>query len=262
MTTTALWALHQGFANRDADLLARACAWTGREVVWFSSPPFSDVLPDLPTDRRVVFYGSARVTALVAGAGRWSPGVFFEPDRFSMRAQTARWGARMVNASAEIASLGEIARWAVVADAPVFARPVEDLKEFTGHVLTRRELVEWAQAVLGCSALAERTEVLVAPTQTLDIEWRAFVVERSVVTASRYREQGRAALRGDLPEEVAAFAAEAAAQYSPAPVFVLDVAAVGNELRIVEANGFNSCGLYEADAGAIVEAVSAFVESG
>ena len=59
-----------------------------------------------------------------------------------------------------------------------------------------------------------------------------------------------------LPGIVVSFAHEVTALFQPAPVFVLDVAAVGDRLAVVEFNGFNSAGFYASDVERIVRDVS------
>ncbi|ABC31369.1 hypothetical protein HCH_04670 [Hahella chejuensis KCTC 2396] len=58
------------------------------------------------------------------------------------------------------------------------------------------------------------------------------------------------------------FTEKMAARWSPAPVFVMDVAACAGALYVLEINGFNSSGFYACDIETIVREVSAYALSG
>jgi hypothetical protein len=51
---------------------------------------------------------------------------------------------------------------------------------------------------------------------------------------------------------VVEFGREVVERFRPVPVFVLDVAAVGSQLALIELNGFNSAGFYASDVDADV----------
>lgn len=57
------------------------------------------------------------------------------------------------------------------------------------------------------------------------------------------------------------FGLRAAARLGGFPAFVLDIAAVGQRLAVIELNGFNSSGFYASDVEAIVAHVSRVAEA-
>lgn len=64
-----------------------------------------------------------------------------------------------------------------------------------------------------------------------------------------------------VPPDAIHFAECAAARWTPASVFVMDVARVDGAWKIVECNCFSGSGFYEADVLRIVRAVSSFQEA-
>ena len=69
------------------------------------------------------------------------------------------------------------------------------------------------------------------------------------VTGSQYRRYHRLEVQVGLPDSVVRFAEETAEVYSPAEVFVIDVAQSGDSLFVVEYNCFNSSGFYGSGDG-------------
>ena len=254
------WVLQKNLINAvDFDALMRACRELGHEPVGARVVPFSDELPEIPDDRPVVFYGGARWTSLVAARGRWSPGVFWDDDAFKMTTYARAWGDAMLNhgwwgSVAQVAA-GE----AMLAPATdYFVRPERDIKSFAGQVLTGAALRGWCERLVGVDTLIEEdTLILVAPTRAIEREWRLFIVDGEVVASTGYRESGRLAVTPGAPARVIDFAHELCAVHQPSRAFVMDVAASGGELKIIEANGLNSSGFYAASIPAIVERVSA-----
>lgn len=261
MATDVLWAVQTNLGS--ADDVARLCDTLDRQgVAW--SPlrviPFDDTPPDVPAGGRVLFYGSTTLMRNVARAGLWTPGVFFDEARFAFEALRAGYGDALLNAASEVVTAGAFAARDLDPAAEFFVRPAGDLKEFAGRVVAFAEIAQWREG-LGSSngPLGPDTRIQVAAPQALGREWRTVVVDGAVVAASQYRFQERLAVRAEVPAEVVDFAAQMAARYAPAPVFVLDVGEVEAGLRVVETNCFNSAGWYACDYAAVVRRVTDFV---
>ena len=91
---TVRWVLQDNLGSR-ADLAALQAALDRYSVAWtaVSCVPFDDTPPDVPTDGRVLFYGATTLVTNVARARRWSPGVYFDEDRFAFEALRADFTA-------------------------------------------------------------------------------------------------------------------------------------------------------------------------
>ena len=81
----------------------------------------------------------------------------------------------------------------------------------------------------------------------IEDEWRTFIVNGKYSSGSHYKSFGRTDIHSNVPQHVIDFSEQVAAIYSPAKVFVVDVCSHNGELKIVELNGFNSSGFYEAN---------------
>jgi len=264
MNTDVHWVVQNNLGSTDD--IARLChtldrqgiAWTPLRVI-----PFDDTPPDVPSEGKVVFYGSTSLMRNVARAGCWTPGVFFDEDRFAFEALRAGYGEALLNAASEVVSVGDFAERALDPAAEFFVRPAGDLKEFAGRVFAFGEIASWREGLASSNGpLGLDTRIQVAPPQNLGREWRTVVVDGAVVASSQYRSEGRLTVTPDVPTAVVAFAAEMAQRYAPAPVFVLDVGETADGLRVVETNCFNSAGLYACDLYAVVRRVTAFVRGG
>ena len=253
-----MWAVQTNLGSPAAiEQLRRACEALGLPFVPIVAIPFSDALPDVPREPATIFYGSANLCTNIHRSRGWSPGVFFDDERFAFEALLAHCKHALLNADARIATLGELARDELDADLELFVRPVADHKQFAGGVQRFGAVRAWVDALQGDEVGLDRaTRVVVATPKPIAREWRLFVVDGEVVGGSRYRTQGRQAIAPDLPDAVRGFGEAIAATWAPDRVFVLDVADSDDRLCVIETNGFNSAGFYAADVQAIVAAVS------
>lgn len=227
-------------------------------------PPMAIEPPrvDVPEGHLALVYGTANLVEQVAAHRPWQPGVWFDAQTFNYTAWARHYGSHLLNDPADVAKvtlagLLEQAHTLPVLHHPdVFVRPEHDLKAFPGTVRTPDELLTWArEAVVGLLAgIGPDTPVVIAPAHGIAAEWRVVVTnEGEVIGNSRYRARGRLNVAPDTPEEVLEFARERARQWSPAPVFVLDVARSGEGLYVVEAQCAHCAGFYAMDLNAWVD---------
>lgn len=250
------WLIQEDTRNDNARRLHTACIEAGVEVQ--SQVMADDRLPSIANDRPLICYGSCQFCAGIAASHRWSPGVWFDPEHFRFSRYLANYAGRMLNDDARLTTLEQVPR--MVLPSRVFVRGDDDLKQLAGSLWSREQLLVWAEQLRG----RDDREILglpivVASRKLIDYEWRLFLVAGRVVGASQYRRLGDLECAPDAPAEVTAFAEASAALWSPAPVFVMDVAAIGAELRILELNGFNSSGFYATRVTEVVRAVTDWV---
>lgn len=234
--------------------LRRACSVERLPFYEVSVIPGSATLPELPAiTGPVVFHGRTTLILRAFEHPKWRHGVFFDPNRFQHRAYVEAYGDRMLNADAQILSWKELLNEPRPPDELVFLKPNDDYKHFTGSVLRfsacadlYRELREAGRPI------APSSEVVLGKPFEIDAEWRLFLVDGEVVTGSMYRPSGDA----HLPAELVDFAEKAASDWTPASVFVLDIARVDRAWKIVECNCFNGSRFYSADVERLVRQVS------
>lgn len=213
----------------------------------------SDEIPELPgIDEKLplVCYGPSFVPRALHHP-TLSSGIFFDPVKFRWSAFNDGWNGRMIS-SGHILTVSQ-AREALRAG-EAFVRPDEDNKAFDGSVFDLRSFDEMAGA--SSSRVTPETPVVVAAPVAIQAEWRTFLVDGQVVGASSYRIGPEVNLSGFVPHAVIDLAFEAAAEWSPARIFCLDIALSEGRYGIVEANCFNASRFYGADARTVIEAVS------
>lgn len=115
--------------------------------------------------------------------------------------------------------------------APLFVKPKDDAKRFTGFVAaTRADLRHFAGA-------SRRLEVLCSEVLTFEAEFRAYIVDGRVAATARYKGDG------DAP---ASFVDECVRQFADAPRgYALDVANTPTGPVVIECNDGFGLGLYE-----------------
>lgn len=260
------WLVQTNMLNKaDADAIRRACHHHGHHFHALSVRPFCDDVEAPTTQGPVIFYGSARLTMVLTEREDWIPGVFFDAERFRNSVNLDHYGQAMLNHDATTLPLGEVPAWGHgqgLADVErLFIRPDDDGKSFAGQVMTFGELCAWVERLSRTeTTLSTDAVVLVAPPKAIEHEWRLFIVDAQVVTASHYRALGRSQTFTGAPPQVRRFAEDLAMGWSPARAFVMDVAHSGGALKVLEINGINSSGFYEADVDGIVASLSALAQ--
>lgn len=259
------WIIQENLGSSpEISSLLTTCSDLSIETVPVTFLPFSKELPDIPTDKLAVFYGSARFIALAFEARKWRPCAFWSDVAFSYSHWQARYQELLLNNDASVLTLQELATRALYRDDDVcFVRPNRDLKEFAGQLMTVGELRKWAArlSTLGDEGtLPISTEIVIATPKTLHREWRLFMVEGSYSSGSQYRTYDDLNINPTVPEEVCDFAEKAADIWQPADAYVIDICEHQGALKIIEINGFNSTGFYASDIKKIVVDVSEMAE--
>lgn len=208
-------------------------------------------------DGPCVVYGSIGVQKLAAKHG-WSPGVFPVPTE--VEAQEAL-GDLYLNGDAVRMNISEVNAYTANREGTFFIKPDTDTKEFAGQVIDFADFYKWYDGMLDSGYLtANDFPVVVSEPKKLGCEWRVVVVDGKIVTSSLYRQYQMVKAERNIIPEVEAIVMAAHARFQPAEAYVIDVAQVGDDYRIIEYNTLNSAGLYDCDARAVIDAVTAFVE--
>lgn len=224
--------------------------------------PFSDELPEVKESPDFkIFYGS---TTLVLNAYKneaFSEGIFYDKNTFSLKNYFDKWGRSMLNVDSEICTFGDIVKgdykkgnW--------FIRPIFDDKSFSGRVMSAREIEDFEQSLAASNNpyLDETTLVAISSPKEIEKEWRHFIVNKEIVSSSRYAENGMLSKSSsDVPSSLLAFVHERCEEYTPNDVFVMDTALHNGEYKIVECNCFNDTGFYDHDISRIISKVNEHV---
>jgi hypothetical protein len=252
--TPTLWIVQTNLGNAEThDAIKSACEGNGLLFQGVKVIPFSDELPDIEYDGPVLTYGATRFIKNVADAKKWKPGAFFDEKTFTVANCLRAWGDWMVNSDSVIVRLDSVSRLQHEAADDLFVRPDSDLKQFAGEVMTFSGLRDWADTISGGGFEFDGSLlVAIASPKPIKSEWRVFAVEGRVIAATRYRLNGRLAPNADVPTNVISFVEARLREWTPAPAVALDIAEVGDDIRILELSDIHSAGQYAADIEAIV----------
>ena len=222
--------------------------------------PFSrEITSDTPiVGKNYIPYGSTLLTSVATQENKWV-GLFFDLNTFNYTAALANrddmLNSDVMDLSVAIEKLSKLDSKELV-----FTRPSEDLKQFTGQVIEAGECYAWFKDMMECQTsgsykLEPTTQVVVCAPQNIQAEFRWFVVGGKVVSGSMYRCHNQLrSMRMTTPEEFEE-AQKFATKWLPAPCCVMDLALVGDELKVIEFNCINSSGAYDADMSAVFKAL-------
>ena len=231
--------------------------------------PFAHALePEFEATGPVVVMGSYTLAKIAKERG-WTPGAWLN-ENFSYAKQVDVWRFHMLNHRL-ICALKDVPLHAL----PFFIRPDADDKSFTGYVTDWPAFVEWRDKVLAlttddCPTVTGET-LVVAPVKPISREWRTWIVNGRVVTASQYKLGSRKVESADVDPRVINFAnamhaiwnggklVNGATPNDLAPAYCLDVFESEGELFIGEVNNLNSAGFYAGDMQKLVMAIEGMV---
>jgi hypothetical protein len=223
--------------------------------------PFAGTLQPEPTVTGPVVVMGTYTLVLQAKKRGWLPGAWSDPETFDYREQVKHWGKAMFNHDAVIYRFDEVP----FQSEPFFIRPIHDTKDFTGQVSDWQDFGEWREDLsrLGPAdvwSMSMETLVMVGPVKKIAREFRTWIVDGKVVTASQYKLGRHKTYQPLVDQRVLDFAQDQANIWGPAPCYVLDVFEdVQGQLWIGEVNTLNCAGFYAADMNKLVGAVEAYV---
>ena len=246
-------------------LLKEACDQVNVEVEEIEVIPFSTDIPHFTQDDKTnIYYGSTTLMYNIYHQMNNPKGLFFDENSFSIENYINHWGKYMVNSEAQITSFKHFSQNDYPSDKIFFIRPDDDSKSFAGTTMTFQEIKDWKKNITLYDTinLTEDTKIVVSEPYNIRKEWRTYVVNGKVVTASRYREYFRLSKSGtDIPPEMIQFVEDRCKEYQPYSAFAMDIALTGDNYYIIECGCINSVGLYESDVKALVTALSNHVEN-
>jgi hypothetical protein len=148
-------------------------------------------------------------------------------------------------------------------DENLFVRPIGDLKLFNGQVYQIDELQDLLKSGLdgGSSKIGElklSDELIISPPRLIKAEYRAFIVNRKVVSICRYKLNGRLNPAKEVSQEVINFAEFITQDWLPHDNVVADICRIGNDYKVVEFNCINCAGFYLNDMKAVFQELVKF----
>jgi len=142
----------------------------------------------------------------------------------------------------------------------IFTRPSEDLKQYSGQVMTAGEILPWFQSMMdavggGSYYMAPETEVVLSSPKNVDAEWRWFIVGGKIIDGSMYRAHNQLRKLHEDDQTVIDEAQALADKWVPDQCVVMDTALVEDTVKVIEFNCINSSGMYDNDVNKIFKAL-------
>ena len=213
--------------------------------------PIVRQLEHVPVVEGPVFvYGSTFVHRSAYGHG-WSPG--YVGGMHDYEEVLKHYGTEMLNSDVQYIPLKDLK-----SSSPVFIRPRDDGKLFTGLLVDADGLDELRAQVLGHAGTENVLDevVVVSSPKKIFAEHRCLVVDGKVVTASTYRRGGKLLYDGRVDEAILNYAQSQIDIWNPDLGCAIDIAETPDGLKIIEINALSSSGLYACDLIKFVSAVN------
>lgn len=227
----------------------------------------------------VVVYGSIGVQKLAAKHG-WFPGVF-NASQMDEWAAMSNLGKLYLNHDLSLTTIYDLknmrdnranSEWfnlncdeatkALIDGDEFFIKPNTDTKEFAGAIVQWDNFAKWYDNLVSIGYIEDnpKLQVVISKPKKLGCEWRVVVVDGKISSYSLYRQWQSVMPEHHILPEVEALVKKAHKKFKPSGVYVIDVAQVGDEFKVIEYNTFNSAGMYACDVTKVIDDVSAFVE--
>lgn len=247
--------------DEDARRIKAECDRLGQPCDLMKIIPFSGTLPHVASDMPTIFYGGTNWINAVWRSNIWSPGAWFDDEKFLFSSFLRAYGQGALNSGARTTSFIEFileeADRGTDPETMYFIRPERDAKEFAGDVIRLGDFKEWFDTLdRGDFSITRNTRIIVGPPYGISHEWRCFMVDGRVSSASLYRKDRIMCISDDVPQDVIEFAEAMANLWSPSDAFVMDVARSAGKLYVLENNCINSAGMYACDIEKIVRDLS------
>lgn len=216
--------------------------------------PFEHRLVPEVTETGPIITNGSILLSKIARARGWEPGGFLN-DNFDYHVWYPHLKDYLLNDDCVFTTVAEAEPPAAWND--IFIRPRLDNKCFNGQVMTREEFTNWKSKIMtgDNDYVQPATEIVYATPKKVGQEHRHYIVDRKVITSSRYKLNGRMNELEGADEYIVEFATKMAAIYAPARAFVLDTYVTGYEIGIVELGGICHAGFYKSDVQKIVMAL-------
>lgn len=185
----------------------------------------------------------------------WEPGVWIN-DNFNYKVWSKYWN--IVNKDANVYTLENVP----FQEKPFFIRPIADDKTFTGQVMDWDQFSEVIENIkLGKNSpsfyhLTKETEVIISSKKKIIEEYRVLCVNGKAITGSLYK-RGTIGIRQNVDSDIKlfSFVDEMCSKWTPADVFIMDIALIDGHYAVMEMGCFNAAGLYKLDVQRIIMSI-------
>ena len=192
-------------------------------------------------------FGSVKL-ARIAKEYNLKPGSFFNENHDYLVYSEKYGKENMLNGDSLITT---IKQFEFPKNESLFIRPTKDSKIFTGKVFN---MYDWEEMIASNTRLEDNT-IQVSKPKDIQQEVRNFIVNGKVITSSYYRLGSNVYHQECKDDSIIEYAQSMANIYNVADGYVMDIAMIGNEYKIVEINCLNSAGFYDINMEKLIESI-------
>lgn len=203
----------------------------------------------------IVFYGSLNLGLKLRRDESWIPGVYLNYPQFECTYYYPRFGRELLNSEYIVLPFGDLRRRIPqLSTDSVFIRPSSGLKSFTGKVIYTKNIENELDYFELYDKIEPEKLVIISQPKQIKEEYRIVTDGKRVIAASMYKPEPLP----EVPSDVITYAEKVLSEvdYSPDPVWTLDIARTDNELKVLEVGCFSCAGLYQCDMNDVVREVS------
>jgi hypothetical protein len=206
--------------------------------------PFVDDF-EFKTNRKDVFcFGALKMARIVPKYG-WNPGVIMTPNH-DFQVYKKYYKDNLLNYDSKIYKFGEDFKW----NGDFFVRPTLDTKTFTGKVHSMESWKKFRDEQLTnghTTTLTKDTDIQVSSIKNIQKEFRFYIVDGNIVTASLYREGSFIRYSDIIDDGATEYCREMIDIFNLAPAYVMDICLTDEKWKIIECGTINCAGLYKAN---------------
>jgi len=206
--------------------------------------PFVDDF-EFKTERKDVFcFGALKMARIVPKYG-WYPGILMTPNH-DFQVYKEYYKNNLLNYDSKIYKFGENFDW----NGDFFVRPTLDTKVFTGKVHSMESWKSFRDEQLTnghTTTLTKDTDIQVCSLKNIQKEFRFYIVDGNIATASLYREGSFIRYSDIIDKEAEEYCREMIDVFNLAPAFVMDICLTDDKWKIIECGCINCAGLYKAN---------------
>lgn len=183
--------------------------------------------------------------SLVRNVKKSRPDAVFSLDEYKFNDFINIFGKNnFVNTDAKIINYNDIL-WN---EEKYFIRPLNDDKSFNGGTYTKNDIIEY------------NGDVVIAKVKHINKEHRFFIINGKISSASLYKINGEISTSSVIDEGAILFVEKMIKKFD-FPCFVIDIATIENEYKIVELNCINASGFYDINLYRLINSVLEYYDN-
>lgn len=183
--------------------------------------------------------------SLVRNVKKSRPDAVFSLDEYKFNDFINIFGKNnFVNTDAKIINYNDIL-WN---EEKYFIRPLNDDKSFNGGTYTKNNIIEY------------NGDVVIAKVKHINKEHRFFIINGKISSASLYKINGEISTSSVIDEGAILFVEKMIKKFD-FPCFVIDIATIENEYKIVELNCINASGFYDINLYRLINSVLEYYDN-